>query len=159
MDEKKLKVEKGKFCFKDILYIILGIAMVAVAADVVVNSTINISRFFKVSESLISLTIVAIGTNLPELVTSIVAIRKKEVDMAIGNLVGTNIYNIFLILGLSATINPIVIDSFAFIDIIIFAIVSFIVYIFIGNRKDINRIEGCIMIILYISYILYVVIR
>ena len=157
--DKNIKVEKGKFSFKDILYIVVGIVLIGLSAEVIVNSAVNISKWLGVGEDLIGLTIIAIGTNLPELVTSIVAVRKGQVDIAIGNLVGTNIYNIFLILGLAATINPIVISSNAFIDIIVLAITSFIVYIFIQHKKDINRKEGIIMILLYIIYIVYVVIR
>ena len=157
--DKNIKVEKGKFSFKDILYIVVGIILIGLSAEVIVNSAVNISKWLGVGEDLIGSTIIAIGTNLPELVTSIVAVRKGEVDIAIGNLVGTNIYNIFLILGLAATINPIVISSNAFIDIIVLAITSFIVYIFIQHKKDINRKEGIIMILLYIIYIVYVVIR
>lgn len=157
--DKNIKVEKGKFSFKDILYIIVGIALIGLSAEVIVNSAVNISKWLGIGEDLIGLTIIAVGTNLPELVTSIVAVRKGEADIAIGNLVGTNIYNIFLILGLAATINPIVISSNAFIDIIVLAITSFIVYIFIQHKKDINRKEGIIMILLYIIYIVYVVIR
>ena len=157
--DKNIKVEKGKFSFKDILYIVVGIVLIGLSAEVIVNSAVNISKWLGIGEDLIGLTIIAIGTNLPELVTSIVAVRKGEVDIAIGNLVGTNIYNIFLILGLAATINPITISSNAFIDIIVLAITSFIVYIFIQHKKDINRKEGIIMILLYIIYIVYVVIR
>ena len=157
--DKNIKVEKGKFSFKDILYIVVGIVLIGLSAEVIVNSAVNISKWLGIGEDLIGLTIIAVGTNLPELVTSIVAVRKGEADIAIGNLVGTNIYNIFLILGLAATINPITISSNAFIDIIVLAITSFIVYIFIQHKKDINRKEGIIMILLYIIYIVYVVIR
>ena len=157
--DKNIKVEKGKFSFKDILYIVVGIVLIGLSAEVIVNSAVNISKWLGIGEDLIGLTIIAVGTNLPELVTSIVAVRKGEIDIAIGNLVGTNIYNIFLILGLAATINPITISSNAFIDIIVLAITSFIVYIFIQHKKDINRKEGIIMILLYIIYIVYVVIR
>ena len=157
--DKNIKAEKGKFSFKDILYIVVGIILIGLSAEVIVNSAVNISKWLGIGEDLIGLTIIAVGTNLPELVTSIVAVRKGEADIAIGNLVGTNIYNIFLILGLAATINPIVISSNAFIDIIVLAIISFIVYIFIQHKKDINRKEGIIMILLYIIYIVYVVIR
>ncbi|MBQ8472691.1 MAG: calcium/sodium antiporter [Bacilli bacterium] len=159
MDENRLKVERGKFHLKDIFFIILGIIMVGLSAEVIVQSAINISMWLGISESIIGLTVIAVGTNLPELVTSIVAVKKGEVDMAIGNLVGTNIYNIFLILGLAAVINPITISSFAFIDMIILAITSFLVYLFIQHKKDINKIEGIIMIGLYLIYLIYVVIR
>ena len=156
---KKKKIETKKFSFKDIIYVILGVILIALSAEVIVNSSVNISKYLGVSENLIGLTIIAVGTNLPELVTSIVAVRKGESDIAIGNLIGTNIFNIFLILGLSATINPITISKNSFIDIIILGITSFIVYIFIQRRKDINRYEGIIMVLLYIIYIIYVVVR
>lgn len=156
---KKSKIETSKFSFKDVLYIVLGIVLIALSAEVIVNSCVNISKYLGVSEDLIGLTIIAVGTNLPELVTSIVAVKKGESDIAIGNLVGTNIYNIFLILGLSSTINPITISTNAYIDIIILTITSFIVYIFIRHKKDINKIEGITMILLYIIYIVYVVVR
>lgn len=159
MDEKRLKVEKGKFTSKDAVWILIGILMVAISSEVIVNSSVNISKWFGISENLIGLTVIAVGTNLPELVTSVVAVRKGEIDMAIGNLVGTNIYNIFLILGMAATINPIAISPSSFMDIIILAITSIIVYIFIQHKKDINKREGMLMIGLYIAYIVYVVIR
>ena len=159
MDENRLKVEKGKFTYKDAVWILIGILMVAISAEVIVNSSVNISKWFGISENLIGLTVIAVGTNLPELVTSVVAVRKGEIDMAIGNLVGTNIYNIFLILGIAATINPIAISPASFMDIIILAITSIIVYIFIQHKKDISKMEGILMIGLYIVYIVYVVIR
>jgi len=159
MDENRLKVEKGKFSFKDILCIISGVAMVALSADVIVESAVNISKWLNIDENIIGLTVIAVGTNLPELVTSFVAVKKGEIDMAIGNLVGTNIYNIFLILGLAATINPIEISAFSFIDIVILSFTSLLVYIFIQIKKDVNKKEGIIMMILYIIYIVYVVIR
>ena len=159
MDENRLKIEKGKFTAKDALWILIGILMVAISAEVIVNTSINISKWFGISENLIGLTVIAVGTNLPELVTSVVAVRKGEIDMAIGNLVGTNIYNIFLILGIAATINPIAISPSSFMDIIILAITSIIVYIFIQHKKDISKMEGILMIGLYMVYIVYVVIR
>ena len=159
MDENRLKIEKGKFTAKDAVWILIGILMVAISAEVIVNTSINISKWFGISENLIGLTVIAVGTNLPELVTSVVAVRKGEIDMAIGNLVGTNIYNIFLILGIAATINPIAISPSSFMDIIILAITSIIVYIFIQHKKDISKMEGILMIGLYIVYIVYVVIR
>lgn len=159
MNEKKMKSKREKFTFKDVIKIIVGIILVGISADVIVESAINISASLRISEHIIGLTVIAVGTNLPELVTSVVAVRKGEMDIAVGNLVGTNIFNLFLMLGLAATINPIVIDTLSFIDIIILAIVSFIVYIFIQHKKDISRLEGIIMISLYIIYILYVVVR
>lgn len=159
IDEKKLKVEKEKFKFKSIINIILGIIMVGISAEVIVNSSINISKSLGISEGIIGLTVIAIGTNLPELITSIVAVRKGEIDMAIGNLVGTNIYNIFLILGLASVINPINISMNSFIDIIILGIISSVVYVFIQHKKNINKVEGLTMIGMYIAYLVYVIIR
>lgn len=155
----KTKIETKNFSFKDIIYIILGVILIALSADVIVNSSVNISSYLGVSEDLIGLTVIAIGTNLPELVTSIVAVKKGESDMAIGNLIGTNILNIFLILGMSSCINPITISFNTLIDIILLGVTSLIVYIFIRRKRDINRFEGITMIILYIIYIIYVVVR
>lgn len=156
---KNIKTPKEKFQIKSLVYILAGVTLIALSAEVIVNSAINISKGLGISENIIGLTVIAIGTNFPELITSLVSVRKGEIDVAIGNLVGTNIYNIFLILGIASTINPITINNKAFIDIMILAIISVIVYIFIQHKKDINRKEGIIMVLGYIAYIIYVVVR
>lgn len=157
IENKKENNEKIKLKIKDIFNIIFGVILIGLSASVIVDSVMNISDYFNISNGVIGLTVIAIGTNLPELITSIVATKKGEVDIAIGNLIGTNIYNIFLILGLSSFINPIIVSNNSFIDIILLTIVSCIVYIFIQNKKDINKKEGLIMIVMYVIYLIYVI--
>ena len=105
------------------------------------------------SQTLIGLTIVSIGTSLPELVTSIVAARKNEVDMALGNAIGSNVFNILMVLGIASAISPI---SIITENIIVFTIC---VWIFAGTKKKIGRIEGFSMVALYVIYAVYIIIR
>lgn len=111
------------------------------------------------SQTLVGLTIVSIGTSLPELVTSIVAARKNEVDMAIGNAVGSNIFNILMVLGISATISPVALLRENIIDIIILMIFTVLVWLFAGTKRKISRKEGIIMALTYLVYCGYIIIR
>ena len=111
------------------------------------------------SQTLIGLTIVALGTSLPELVTSIVAARKDEVDMALGNVIGSNIFNILLILGVAAAISPIAFLMENIIDIIILIIMSVVVWGFAWTSRKINRTEGIIMLLMYAVYMVYICMR
>lgn len=127
--------------------------------DFVVNGASSIAAGFGLSQTLIGLTIVALGTSLPELVTSIVAARKNEVDMALGNVIGSNIFNILLILGVAAAISPVTFIMENIIDIIILIIMSTVVWIFAWTSKKINRKEGIIMLLVYVVYMVYICIR
>ena len=108
---------------------------------------------------IVGLTIVSIGTSLPELVTSIVAARKNEVDMAVGNAVGSNIFNILMVLGISATISPVALLRENIIDIIILMIFTVLVWLFAGTKRKISRKEGIIMALTYLVYCGYIIIR
>lgn len=101
----------------------------------------------------------ALGTSLPELVTSIVAARKDEVDMALGNVIGSNIFNILLILGVAAAISPITFLMENIIDIVILIVMSLVVWIFAWTSKEINRKEGIMMLLMYAAYMVYICIR
>ena len=114
---------------------------------------------FKVSQNVIALTIVAIGTSLPELVTSAVAARKGESDIAIGNVVGSNIFNIFFILGISAVVSPISYGFDSFIDIIIMLISSVMVYVLTLKNFRIGNKKGLILLGSYVAYMLYILMR
>jgi len=109
----------------------------------------------------ISLTIVAVGTSLPELVTSIIAALKKDVDLAVGNVVGSNIFNIFWILGISSIIIPIKIPAFAMIDLTILLIITFLLlmFMFIGKKHQLERWQGITFVLLYLAYICYLIFR
>lgn len=144
---------------KSILLALLGLALIVVGGKFVVSSASELAKFIGMSENLIGLTIIAVGTSLPELVTSIVAARKGENDIAIGNVVGSNIFNILFILGVSATITPITLGAFALIDIIIMTVVGLLAFVFAFSRRKVNRVEGIILTALYIAYTVYIIIR
>ncbi|MGN0488690.1 MAG: calcium/sodium antiporter [Ruminococcus sp.] len=142
-----------------LLFIIGGGVAIKFGGDFVVNGASVIAAGFGLSQNLIGLTIVALGTSLPELVTSIIAARKKEVDMALGNIIGSNIFNILFVLGIAATISPVSVITENLIDIIILTVVSLIVYVFAITKKRINKIEGLSMLLVYGAYLVYICVR
>lgn len=139
-----------------ILYIIIGIIAIVLGGDLVVDSATEIARNFGLSENLIGLTIVAFGTSLPELVTSIVAARKGEVDMAFGNVIGSNIFNILLVAGLAAVVSPMEFLTENVIDLVIFTAMSILVWSFATSKRKISRLEGGFMLFIYAAYIVYI---
>lgn len=141
------------------IYIIGGIVAIVWGGDLVVNQATAIARTFNISETLIGLTIVAMGTSLPELVTSIVATRKGETGLALGNAVGSCIFNILFILGISSSISPITGTSDALIDTIILLAITLVTYILARTDKKMNRVEGIIYLCLYVAYMFYAIIR
>ncbi len=144
---------------KSIIFMVIGLAAIIVGGNFVVDNASIIAASLGLSETLIGLTIVAIGTSLPELVTSITAARKQEAGIALGNAVGSNIFNILFILGASSILTPINVVSELFIDTIILIIVGILVFIFAYTGRKTNRMEGIICILLYILYNAYIIIR
>ncbi len=144
---------------KCILLILVGIVMIAAGGQAVVTSAKAIARTFGMSETLIGLTIVAVGTSLPELVTSIVAAGKGETGMAVGNVVGSNIFNLLFILGVSSTIHPITVNMASLIDMAILIVVSVLTFVFALTKKRINRPEGAVMLLIYIADVVHAVLR
>lgn len=142
-----------------LLYIVLGGAGIALGGDVVVKSASNIAMSFGMSQTLVGLTIVSVGTSLPELVTSIVAARKNEIDMALGNAIGSNIFNILMVLGIASAISPIAFLMENIIDIVVLLAFSLLVWLFAATKKRIGRLEGLLMVALYAGYIVYACIR
>ena len=145
--------------WKCLLFIVGGMIAIKFGGDFVVDGASAIAAGFGLSQTLIGLTIVALGTSLPELVTSIVAARKDEVDMALGNVIGSNIFNILLILGVAAVISPITFLMENIIDIVILIVMSLVVWIFAWTSKEINRKEGIMMLLMYAVYMVYICIR
>ena len=145
--------------WKCIVFIVGGMIAIKFGGDFVVDGASAIAAGFGLSQTLIGLTIVALGTSLPELVTSIVAARKDEVDMALGNVIGSNIFNILLILGVAAAISPIAFLMENIIDIIILIIMSVVVWGFAWTSRKINRTEGIIMLLMYAVYMVYICMR
>lgn len=145
--------------WKCILFIVGGAAAIKFGGDFVVDGACVVAAKFGLSENLIGLTIVALGTSLPELVTSIVAARKNEVDMALGNAIGSNIFNILLVLGISAAISPVAFIQENIIDIIILIGVSVITWLMAWRKKKLERPEGIIMVLLYAADLVYICLR
>ena len=142
-----------------ILFIIGGAVAIAVGGDVTVDAASRIASDLGMSQTLIGLTIVSIGTSLPELVTSIVAARKNEVDMALGNAIGSNIFNILMVLGIASAISPISIITENIIDLCVLIAFTVCVWIFASSRRKVGRPEGFIMVLLYAIYAVYIIIR
>ena len=141
------------------LYIVLGLVGLVLGGKWIVDGAVQIATMLHISESLIGLTVVAIGTSLPELATSAIAAYKKQPDIAIGNVVGSNIFNIFWILGFSALIKPLPFNSSSDVDIImtIFASLLLFIVMFVGKRHVLQRWQGVAMILIYIAYIVFLV--
>ncbi len=142
-----------------IVYIVGGAAAIAFGGDFVVDGASVIAENLGLSQTLIGLTVVAFGTSLPELVTSIVAARKGEVDMALGNVIGSNIFNILFVLGIAAAISPIEFLVENVIDIVILIAVSALVWVFAWTKNKIGRGEGIAMLLIYAAYVVYICIR
>ena len=144
---------------KSILFIVGGAIAIAIGGDLTVDAASRIAIELGMSQTLVGLTIVSIGTSLPELVTSIVAARKDEVDMAIGNAVGSNIFNILMVLGIASAINPIGILKENLMDILILVGFSLLVWAFAATKRKIEKKEGLAMVSLYLVYAIYIILR
>ena len=157
------KTDKGESIpkysvLKSILFTILGIGCIIVGSSLVVDSASFIAKHLGVSERLISLTIIALGTSLPELVTSIVATIKGEYDIAIGNVVGSNVFNIGIVLGLPiALFGGIAKLSFSYIDLIVMFLAAFFLFIFSYNDYKLKKNEGIVLLIIFVIYYSYII--
>ncbi|OOB80338.1 MAG: sodium:proton exchanger [Epulopiscium sp. Nuni2H_MBin003] len=144
---------------KSIIFSIGGVAGIVLGGQWVVDGATEIAYTWGMTEGLVGLTIVAIGTSLPELVTSVVAARKGESDIALGNVIGSSIFNIFLILGISTIINPIPVTNEVLTDMVIMIIAIFTAFIFALTGRKIGRIEGGIFLVSYVVYMVYIITR
>lgn len=143
----------------DVLMVIGGLVMLVFGAQFLVDAAVEIAKAFGLSEAVIGLTIVAIGTSLPEFATSLLAAIKKEADIAVGNIVGSNIFNILGILGLSATITPLSSAGITGLDLGVMAAFALALWIFSRSGQSISRIEGVVLILAYGGYIAWLVSR
>lgn len=144
---------------KSALLCIIGILGIIIGGKLVVDSASEIAINFGVSEKIVGLTIVSIGTSLPEFVTSVIAASKGESDIALGNVIGSNIFNILFILGVSALISPMPVDPSLFLDIVIMIFITIITYLFSIRKRDISKFEGIMLIIAYVAYMLFIVFK
>ena len=140
---------------KSVLFILLGLAGLVGGGRLLVDGAVSLAQMAGISERIIGLTIISIGTSLPELATSLIAARKKNADIAIGNVVGSNIFNTFLILGASAGISPLKVTTDSVTDLWVNIGVSVLLFIFVftGKGRQINRWEGALFLTLYITYL------
>ena len=153
--EIDVKEEKKNSTFKDIIFIILGIIGLKIGGDLAVDNAVVVANYFNLSEKLISLTILAIGTSLPELVTSVTAAVKGNSDIAIGNIIGSNIFNILLIIGVSSMIHPITYNmSYNFdISILVISTIILAIFPFIPPKDKMSRANGVIYFLMYLMYL------
>ena len=158
-DDDDEALEKPMSIGKVLLFILLGLAGLILGGNIFVNGATELARVAGLSEAVIGITIVSAGSSLPELAVSVSAARKGNVGIALGNVLGSNILNIFLILGCSATITPISLDGFSFVDFYVLLASSLLIYIVtrFGGKAVINRIEGILLISGYIAYTTYLI--
>lgn len=146
---------------KSILFIIVGLVGLILGGKWIIDGAVNIATILGISQSVIGLTIIAIGTSLPELATSLAAAKKKKADIIVGNIIGSNLFNIFWVLGASALINPLSFNTDSNIDIFMAGFASLILFIFmfIGEKHVIQRYQGVIFVLIYVFYIIFSVIK
>lgn len=152
---------KSLTVLKTTIFVVGGIFGLFAGGEFVVRNAVSIARLFGVSEKLISLTIVAFGTSLPELVTSLLALKKRSSDIAVGNVIGSNLFNIFMVLGVTAIIKPIAFNINLNIDLIILMIITIILFflVCVGKLNKLNRYEAGLLVTIYFVYVGYLLQR
>ncbi len=156
--KKKKQTEEHVPFYKTWGFIILGVTGLIIGGRMVTNSATEIARLFGISERIVGLTIVAAGTSLPEFATSLVAAFKKSMDIAVGNIIGSNIFNILLILAVSAVIVPIDFDQVFNLDLYVLMGGTLLLFLamFSGGERTLDRWEGVLLLVLYIAYITFI---
>lgn len=155
VEETSEKATWGKNSF----WTLIGLAAIIFGGELVVRNSTEIAVSLGMSETLVGLTIVAIGTSLPELVTSIMAAIKKQSEIALGNIVGSNIFNILFVLGTSSLITPLPVNSKIFVDIGLLLVLTVILLVFSRTNFRIGKIEGTFLAIAYVLYLVFIIIR
>lgn len=151
---EEVKIQPLRKCA---LYTLGGMVAIIFGGDLVVKSSIEIAKQFGLSDTLIGLTIVAVGTSLPELITSAVASMKKQTDIAVGNIIGSNIFNILFVLGASAVVKPLVVDTSLTIELILNIVLTLVLFQFSRSGRKIVKAEGIILCVLYVAYMIFLV--
>lgn len=157
--EKKVEEQSGELekqpdpWYKDVLYILGGLAILIFASNLLVDNAVSIAQELSVSEAVIGLTIVAAGTSMPELATSVVSALKKNPDIAIGNIVGSNLFNILAIAGTSSVVHPIVSNNINFIDLLVMLGLTLLLLPLAKSGQKISRAEGWLLILIYVGYL------
>jgi len=151
--------KKKKPIWLSIIFAVLGLAAIIFGGDLVVDSASKIATSLGMSEALVGLTIVAVGTSLPELVTSVVATYKKELDIAIGNVIGSNIFNVIFILGLSSTISNLTVNQEQLTDMLVMLGTGLAVLIIAFTSKKLHKWQGALLFLAYVAYLTFIIIR
>ena len=162
--KKNRREEENEFGFKKTKgkcapLILIGVVLIVAGGQAVVYAAKEIARALGMTETLIALTVVSVGTSLPELVTSLVAARKQETELAVGNVIGSNIFNMMMILGVSAAIHPVTVNVASVWDLLILLSITAVTWIFALAGKRINRAEGILMVLAYAGVIAFAIIR
>jgi cation:H+ antiporter len=146
---------------KSLLLVVVGLIGLTLGGQWIVNGAVKLALKFGMSQSLVALTIVAVGTSLPELATSAIAARKRNAEIAVGNVVGSNIFNVFFVLGISAVIKPLPFQARSNVNIgvVILASVLLFAYMFTGKKRSLDRWEGIIFVLMYAGYLTFVIIQ
>ena len=147
--------------FKTVLFLLVGMAGLFLGGELVVKNAVKIAKHYDVSKELISLTIVAFGTSLPELVTSLIALKKKSSDIAVGNVIGSNLFNIFMVLGVTSLIKPVIFKPFLNIDLAILALITLVLFllVFVGKVSKLNKSEAAVLLLCYSGYMYFLLQR
>lgn len=158
-NKKNVVREDYNLKLEDILYFVIGLSSVIIGGSIVIRFSKIIAYKYNISETIIGLTIISIGTSLPELITSLIAAKKRKNDIAIGNIIGSNIFNILIVIGLSSTVSNIYINKNAIVDIFISLVITMLCFILLLKNQKINHKHGLLMLIIYIIFLIIVVNR
>lgn len=153
--EEHAEDDENQSIVKLLIYIVLGMVLILIGSDFAVDAATKLAQIMGMSERFIGLTIVALGTSLPELVTSVAAARKGEADIAIGNIVGSNIFNILFVVGTTALITPVLFESKFVIDTLIAAGAGVLLWLCVFRDKKLSRGGGIVMLLAYVAYFIY----
>ena len=145
----------------EILLLIAGLVLVLVGAEALVDGASGLARRWGISEFVIGLTIVAIGTSAPEMVVSFISSIEKNSDLAVGNIIGSNIFNILLILGGSALITPLSFADISYIDLgaLIASALALFACCYVGEKNKLDRVDGVIFLVLFVAYMTYLIVQ
>lgn len=144
---------------RSLIYVLGGLGAIVWGGNLVVDSASAIAASFGLSQNLIGLTIVAVGTSLPELFTSVAASRKGESGLALGNVIGSNLFNILMILGLSSTISPMAVNALSVLDTLFLLAATAVVWLICRSKNRISRLKGAGMLLMYAGYLIYIILR
>jgi len=156
VDVPELKAPIGS-AWRDLLFVVAGLAVLIVGADLLVEGAVAVAQSLGLSEAVIGLTIIALGTSLPELATSVVAAVRGEGDIAVGNVVGSNLFNILAILGLSVLVHPIPEAGIAVVDLAVMVALAVVLLPFMRSGFRLVRWEGVVLLLIYVGYVVYLV--